>query len=272
MSGGVQPLAFEFFGVRGSYPVAGSGAVRSGGNTPCVMVDLPDGSQLVIDAGTGIIAVGRRSPTQTVRLFLSHMHWDHIQGLPFYRPLYDPQATVTIYCNRDTEAVRRILRMQMTSPTFPIELADAGARLDIISIGDGIECGGATLKSVALNHPGGCSALRIDAGGRSLVYASDHEAGNKQVDDRLVKAVGSCDALILDAQYDVPQRSQRVGWGHSSWQEAVDLAGRAEVGQLYMFHHDPERDDDALEAMHAMAREAFDRTSLAVEGMRVVLD
>lgn len=268
---GIRRLAFEFFGVRGSYPVAGSRAARVGGNTPSVLVELPDGSQLILDAGTGIVAIGQRSPPRHVRLFLSHLHWDHIQGLPFYRPLYDSETRLTVYARRPADQVRDILRAQMASPTFPIELAAAGAGLEIVQLDGPWELGGATLTPIALNHPGNCSGLRVDAAGRSLVFATDHEAGDAAIDDALIAAARGCDALILDAQYDARERRERVGWGHSSWNEAVEIARRCEAERLYLFHHDPDRDDAAMASLEASALAEFEGATLAIEGARVIL-
>lgn len=271
MTAAPRPLAFEFFGVRGSHPVAGPRTIGIGGNTPCVLVELPDGSELILDAGTGIIAVGQRACGPEIRLFLSHLHWDHIQGLPFFRPLYDPGARLVVYARRVAGQTRDILRAQMADPTFPIELSAAGAQLDMVTIDGSWQLGGARLTPIELHHPGGCSGLRIDAGGRSLVYATDHEAGNPAIDAALVAAAAGCDALILDAQYDAEERHDRGGWGHSSWNEAVEIARRCEARELYLFHHDPDRDDAALESLRDEARTLFERTSLAAEGVRVVL-
>lgn len=273
----MQTLALQFFGVRGSYPVPGGATVRIGGNTASVLVEFPRDDEprtLLLDAGTGIVAAGDalsagQGPSD-LHLFLSHLHWDHVQGLPFFKPLYDPNVTLHIHAARPEQEVREALVAQMQAPSFPIPLSQTRAQLQFHHLGPDTALGPAALDPFPLSHPGGCSALRIRAAGRTIVYATDHEIGaDPACDAALTRAAAGCDALVLDAHYGADEIDPHRGWGHSSLPDAAELAREAGVGALYLFHHAPGCDDASLEARLAQAREIHPRTELAAEGLRV---
>ena len=270
-----------FFGVRGSIASPGSDTAHVGGNTSTVEVCFDD-RRIVLDAGTGLRALGQRmlarGQSRKLTLLLSHYHWDHIQGLPFFTPLYMPGTEVEIVGQRvGLHGVREALEHQMTAPVFPVRFADLPATLvprevrprDVFHVGD------ATVRVARGNHPGGVLAYRIDPGGPSVVYATDTEH-YACLDPELLALAEGASLLIYDAQYTPEEyRGERgpskVGWGHSTNVAAAELARAAGVGKLALFHHDPTRDDRGVEEVEAAARTHFSATFAAREGMHVKL-
>jgi phosphoribosyl 1,2-cyclic phosphodiesterase len=269
----------RFWGVRGSIGVSGSRYVRTGGNTSCVEV-LHEGHRLILDGGTGLRALGDelgRTPLEAALLF-SHVHWDHIQGVPFFAPAFHPDSRLTL-CGapRPGGKLREALEAQMRPPQFPITLDALRARLQFVDLvpGRSVLLGAFRVTPVELNHPDGVLGFRIEAGTSSLVYATDHEHGGR-MDGRLLDLAAGADLLIHDAQYTAEEYAggsgpSRRGWGHSTWAEAVEAARQAQVGRLALFHHDPQRDDEALARIEALARESFPAVFAAREGEVVAL-
>ena len=248
-------LSVRFWGVRGSIPSPGPGTNRYGGNTPCVEVRCGD-ELLVFDLGTGVRNLGEQyGRGLKAHLFISHYHYDHLQGLPFFIPMFDPTSQFTFYGpTRLGRTVKDVVVGQMQQPYFPVT-AEAVFRAQVdyraFSEGDRIGVGEAVVTALEVNHPGGNLAYRIDYRGHSVVYATDTEHGTAS-DARLVEFARGTDLLIFDAMYSEDEYLGRsgppkVGWGHSTWQQAVRTADTAEVKTLVLFHHDPTRDDDALD-------------------------
>ena len=255
-------ITIRFWGVRGSIASPGEHTVRTGGNTPCVEVRCGD-ETLILDAGTGLRPLGERMLREGRReatVLLSHLHWDHIQGLPFFLPAWIPGHRLTF---AGTPGLERALDAQMQPPCFPVRLGDMKAEKAFTPIesGGAITVGPATVRAQALNHPGGVLGYRIEAGGRSVVYATDTEH-YACPDPHLVALAGGADVLIYDAMYTEDEYGGRsgptkVGWGHSTWEAGVAVADAAGVERLVLFHHDPQRTDagvDAIERDAAMAR------------------
>ena len=272
-------LTVRFWGVRGSIPTPDAGFLGVGGNTACVEVRAVDGTALVLDAGTGIRGLGYALAAEAagepgeVHLALSHFHWDHLQGLPFFAPLYAPGQTVRFYAATDDDRIHSLLRGQMTSPYFPVPFGDLAAATETVRVRDGetFEVGPMTVQPFPLNHPQGAHGFRIEADGAAVVYATDYEHGSAAHDEGLREVAHGADLLISDAQYTPDEYALRRGWGHTTWEHATALAARAEVGRLLLFHHDPSHDDDALERICGLARGRFAETGLATEGLRVEL-
>ncbi len=253
-------MTVRFWGVRGSVPVPGPATCRYGGNTACVEVRV-DGELLILDAGTGIRRLGlallaeERPVTGT--LLISHAHWDHIHGLPFFAPALTPGHRFRVYgCAGAAPHMKAILAAQMESPYFPLSLDDLPDTLEFLELGDDpILVGPVRVRTTRLHHPGLTLGFRLEAGGRVLVYATDQEphvdalGAEPMLDPALLKLATGADLLICDAQYTPEEYRQRVGWGHSSVTDAVRLALEAGVGCLALFHHDPERTDEAVDAM-----------------------
>lgn len=264
----------EFFGCRGSTPVSGSEFMKYGGNTTCIALYVED-TLLAVDCGTGL------APLQASRfntgdfssadIFLTHVHWDHIQGIPFFGPFFSPKCDFTIYGERrDGLTLLEQLRLAMRGPMFPVTPDALGARIDWreIECGDVIPAGGATVHSFRLRHPDVCTGYRFEYAGKSVCVVGDYEHGEPAPTEWAAGA----DALIYDAQYTDAEYPGKKGWGHSTWREACAFAKRCGAKRLYLTHHDPWRTDAQLAQMEQEAREVFPQTTFAREGLRVVLD
>ncbi len=273
-------MQVKFWGVRGSIAVSGAAFMRTGGNTTCVEVEHA-GHRLILDGGTGLQALGAAhgfAPMKATLLF-SHLHWDHIQGVPFFAPALHPDSALTfIGPQRDSGTLQEALAVQMRPPQFPITLDRlVGARcFRDVRLDDVFEVGPFRITPLDQHHPDGVVVYRVEAGGASLVFATDTEHGGRQ-DRRFVRLCEGADLLIQDAQYTWAEYAgeaggpARTGWGHSSWQEATALAQAARVKRLALFHHDPARADWAVDALEAQAQAAFADSFAAREGLRVVL-
>jgi phosphoribosyl 1,2-cyclic phosphodiesterase len=272
-------LTVRFWGVRGSTPVPDAGFLGVGGNTSCVEVRAADGTTLILDAGTGIRALGYALAAEaagqgrTVHLAFSHFHWDHLQGLPFFAPLYSPGAEVRFYAVSDDDRIARLLRGQMCFPYFPVPFSGLAARTETIALAEGetIEIGPMRVRPFPVHHPQGAHGFRIEAEGAVVVYATDYEHGDPACDAGLLDVARGCDLLISDAQFTPDEYPLRKGWGHTTWAHAADLAEAAGAARLLLFHHDPSHDDDALARIATLAQARFAPTDVAREGMVVTL-
>ena len=271
-------LEVRFWGVRGSIASPGPKTALVGGNTSCVEV-LCGSERLIFDAGTGLRALGDSligSGEKKATLLLSHHHWDHIQGLPFFVPLYLPDSEIRIIGPKtEKHSMRDVLAHQMTSPVFPVRLNQVPSRLETEQIAPGhrLEVGGATISTAKLNHPGGCLAYRVDYQGKSVVYATDTEH-YACVDPELRRLAAGADILIYDCQYtpeeyDGKVGPPRTGWGHSTFVHGAQLAMATGAKKLVLYHHDPRRDDDAVAAIEAQAQSLFVDSVAAREGLRL---
>jgi phosphoribosyl 1,2-cyclic phosphodiesterase len=266
-------MEIRFWGVRGSIASPGPETAGVGGNTSCVEV-MCGTERIVLDAGTGLRALGNAllrsasggSPSLT--LMLSHFHWDHIQGLPFFVPAYMPQTKLTIVGSSDRHSLRDKLSRQMTEPHFPVQLDDLSAELTYLEAraGQRFDVNDVHVRVARLNHPGGVYAYRLDHEGRSVVYATDTEH-YACVDPTLRALAQGADVLIYDAQYTPDEYQSKVGWGHSTYAAGAELAKTAGVGQLVLFHHDPQRTDEGVAVIEQTARTLFPKTVAAREGL-----
>ena len=270
---GLSPsMQVRLWGVRGSIPTPFAGNLAHGGNTPCVEISLPNGECFIFDAGTGIRNLGihllkNRCPCDNLKLFLTHFHWDHLQGLPFFLPLYGKANTITFHSARPVAQLREILRGQMATPYFPVHFDLLAAEMQFAQITPhGKDFGDVGISSFALTHPEGANGYKIMCNGAKVVYATDHEHGISAADERLLDAADQADILIYDAQFTPEEYPTHAGWGHGTWLEAVKVAQRAKVKQLVLFHHDPGHDDETMEHIVRRARAHFPNTVAAIEG------
>lgn len=273
-------MKIRFWGVRGSIAAPGPATAGVGGNTSSVEVRCGN-RVIMLDAGTGLRALGNsllREGACDATLLLSHHHWDHIQGLPFFVPLYLPTTQLTVLGPKaEKHGLYDVLSAQMSSPVFPVRLEELASRLATREVWSGqrIELEDVRITTQKLNHPGGVFAYRIDYQGHSLVYATDTEH-YACVDPALVKLASGADVLIYDSQY-TPEEYRgehgpsKVGWGHSTYVEGARLAEAAGVGQYVLYHHDPSRDDAGVADLEARAQGLFARSLAAREGLVIEL-
>lgn len=274
-------MEIKFWGVRGSIASPGPETAGVGGNTSCVEVRC--GSQrFILDAGTGIRKLGEAIMAEgkplDATLLLSHLHWDHIQGIPFFVPAYIPTTKLSIVSGHNgVMSLGEVLAHQMTAPVFPVRLDELGAQFAMREVrsGEKLNVGDAQVRVAKLNHPGGVYAYRIDFAGKSVVYATDTEH-YACVDPTLRALAEGADVLIYDTQY-TPEEYRgdagrsKVGWGHSTYVAGAELARAAGVGQYVMFHHDPQRSDAGVAELERRTRELFPETVAAREGMEIAL-
>ena len=288
----------KLWGVRGSIPVPGSATVRYGGNTTCAEVRA-DGEIIVLDAGSGIRELGLALENEfgdqpiNLSLLITHVHWDHIQGFPFFVPSYNDKNQVQIFGYDGADSgLGEILKGQMATPFFPVALYDLPGKIKIERLeAMDFKIGNVHVRAKFMNHPGVCVGYRIFTSKGSIAFLPDHEpydafklhsarshllspeqtrkrAGEERAE--LVKFLQGSDILILDTQYTDEEYQAHVGWGHGSLSTAVSLALDASVRKLILFHHDPTHDDDMIDKMVQTARKiaAKSESYLEVEGAR----
>lgn len=273
-------MRIKFWGVRGSIPTPERRNSRYGGNTACVEVRLDDGTLIILDCGTGLRPLGksliRSAAGEPIRahIFLSHFHWDHVQGMPFFLPFYSPLNTFVIRAATwRRQQVEAAIKRQMAYPFFPVspEKMRATRHFPQDEEWPG-KASSATVKFAPLNHPQGCVAYRIEADGSAFVYATDTEPGSPQHDRALRDLANGADVLVYDAQYTPEQLlSEKKGWGHSSWVEGTRISHDSNVKSLILFHHDPDSDDSAIDSLVEKARQEFPLVWGASEGMVLTL-
>ncbi|MEW5919823.1 MAG: MBL fold metallo-hydrolase [Bacillota bacterium] len=276
-----------FWGTRGSRPVSGRETLVYGGNTPCVQVQVGE-KMVILDGGTGLtnlglhlVAANKEKKPLKAHLFFSHVHWDHIQGLPFFVPAYHGENYLLFYGEvKEQHSFASIIKKIMSKPYFPIEFDELAAQKEIHEIGPQQELDlgtGVTVKTARNNHPSGCLSFRVEHGGRSCCYCTDTEHYPDRVDPVLQEFVSGTDVLIYDTNYtDDEYRGThddfpRYCWGHSTWQEGVKLARSAGVKKLVLFHHEATRSDTELARIEKEAQQTFPNCIAAREGLSLLL-
>ena len=268
-------MLVRFWGVRGSTPTPQPENMRYGGNTSCVEVRVGDGLY-IFDCGTGLRNLGKalsRHPGPvSAHIFISHFHWDHIQGIPFFTPLYDnAENRFFFHSSSRTRSLQRVLEEQMNEPYFPVDMGQMAAHRHFHDIGEGqMTMENCVLRTMSLNHPQGCLGFRMETSDGVLVYATDNEPGQPQFDQQVRKLAEGADVLIYDAQY-LPEEYEvcRRGWGHSHWREAVNVVMESGAKELVLFHHDPDHDDSCIERIVREAANYYPRVRAAAEGMEM---
>ena len=271
----------KFWGVRGSVATSGPEFARFGGNTTCVEV-VVGGQRIILDAGTGIRALGAQM-TKMPRLggrtaiFWSHLHWDHIQGFPFFTPAFAKGNELLLHGPgaNGAEELRRALDRQMQPPTFPVTLSALGAALEFRSApaGETIPVHEALVSTIGLDHPNGCIGYRVEGDGASVVFFTDVEVKPDTLPEHMVEFARGADLLVMDGQYTPSEYDglvgpPRRGWGHTTMMDAARLAKAAGVRNLALTHHDPAHSDAIVSRMESAARFVFDNTAAAREGDR----
>jgi phosphoribosyl 1,2-cyclic phosphodiesterase len=288
-------LRVQFWGTRGSIPSPGPSTVRYGGNTPCVEVRTSDGWLIILDAGTGMRELGRsllgRANGGPIKgdIFLTHAHWDHIQGIPFFGPIFQRGNHFTIWGSHSLEtSIDRIVRDQMNPVVFPVTFEELDATIDFSAIADKTQRRqGYEVSAFPVRHPGGALGYRFTEtadGSRSMVYISDNELGSGGKYDtpanwrsKLVQWVSGAKLLVHDTTYTAEEYDHYRGWGHSTYDDALALAIEAGVETLVLFHHKPERSDEELDSRVEACREIVKQRGVqlqieaAAEGMSLTV-
>ncbi|MEK6794014.1 MAG: MBL fold metallo-hydrolase [Spirochaetota bacterium] len=273
-------MTIRFHGVRGSTPVPAADMMKYGGNTACVEVRSAKGTILILDAGTGIRGLGhslikefKRKPIEA-HVLLSHTHWDHIQGFPFFMPIFNKANRFHIYGkSRYTKSLEEIMSGQMEHKYFPVSLNELGAHMDFTKVEDGTFTLGRDVRVTAMEHthPGGAYGYRIEADGAVLAYSTDTEHPGKDLDERVIDLARGADILIHDSQYDDEDIVTHAGWGHSSFRQAAAVAAKAGVKKLVLFHYDPLYTDAKVDSIVRKAKKLFRNTVPARENSSITL-
>src|SRR6266576_3499923 len=279
------PIAkLSFWGVRGSTPTVDPATWRYGGNTPCLELIAPDGTQIILDCGTGLRMLGSRwgapsgGKTPETHILVTHYHWDHIQGIPFFSPFYVENNEFQFYSFRSKflgrDSLKQVFEAQMAVPYFPVDMSAMSAKRKFKEVGGGdtFRIGENEITAHWLNHPQGCLGFRIETPAGIVAYATDNEPGDPKLDESLRELAAGADIFINDAQFTPEQLgTTRKGWGHSSWLEGVKVARQIGAKTLVLFHHDPDSADRMVDSMlwqvflkYAAMTEAYERTLNAV--------
>lgn len=275
----------RFWGVRGSIPTPGPQTVKYGGNTACVEIRA-DGQLIILDAGSGLRQLGLalnsefRDRPQELTLLITHTHWDHIQGFPFFMPAYQQSNKIRVLGHEGARhGLQAALEGQMESPYFPIALSEMPGNIVFEELNEAkFDVGPVHFTTCRTNHPGACYAYRLDTSGGSICYIPDHEIptdGASEKNAAVARLLRDADVAIIDSQYTAEEYREHVGWGHGCTDAVVRVAREARVKRLYLFHHDPSHDDDFLDKMLQRARHLAAgsgmRVETAREGEQVVL-
>ena len=274
-------MAFKvkFWGVRGSIACPSPRHIGFGGNTSCIEVSA-GGEHIIFDAGTGIRSLGQwmlKKDVKHAHLMLSHTHWDHINGFPFFTPAFLPDRSFEImagHVEEDQGGIRKVLSGQMAQPFFPVPLEAMRGKLtfsdfkagDVFDLSENVR-----VKTMPLNHPNGATGYRIEHRGKAMCYVTDTEHVPGKPDENVLALIEGADLVIYDSTYTEEEFPEKVGWGHSTWEEGIRLCRAANVRMLAIFHHDPTHDDAFMEALEIKVRETWSGAIIARENMRINL-
>lgn len=272
-----EEFVVQFWGVRGSIPTPGEETIRYGGNTSCLEVRVA-GKRLIFDGGTGLRVLGESLMQQLpveAYIFFTHYHWDHIQGFPLFTPAFTSGNRFDIYGTipPDGNSMKQHFIERVLHPNSPVPMQGMKADLQFheLKAGNKIMLGDIEIETGSLNHPNTAIGYRVTWDGRSLVYCSDTEHFPDGLDENVLNLARDADVLIYDAMYTDEEyhnpKSPKVGWGHSTWQEAIKMAESAGVKRVVIFHHDPTHSDDVLDGISQEVQARFPKAIMAREGL-----
>ncbi|MGD8564178.1 MAG: MBL fold metallo-hydrolase [Desulfarculaceae bacterium] len=274
-------MHLSFWGTRGSIAVPGSDTLRYGGNTTCLEVNFGGGHCLIVDSGTGIRRLGEKLASRPepprVKMILTHLHFDHLYGFPFFSPVYQAEAEIKVGgWPTGLEGLASLFDSRQNDGRFPLRFDQLPSKIGRSAqmTASRFELGAAVVRTTPLHHPQGCLGLRFEEGGNAIVFITDNELDpNAEIKPAaLVPFCQGAEVLIHDAQYLPEEMPSRAGWGHSDWRSAVELARMSGVGRLILTHHEPSRTDDQIDEIVAKARYAAGANMMveaAYEGMKV---
>jgi len=278
-------MEVRVWGVRGSIPVSSPDTLRYGGNTSCIEIRTHAGERIILDAGTGIRELGKAMMLEEpgeCAILISHWHWDHIQGLPFFPPLFDPRWKLTVHCH-ETQGIacaQDALNHLFDGRHFPLKFEEISCPPDLLrfALGEPFQLGSTRVQTCPTNHPGSCVAYRITAGDWSFAFTGDHENTDlpQPLDSPLRALLAGCDCVLADGQFTEEEYSRRHGWGHSAMESWPPLLAALGVRRLFITHHSPDRTDTELDACLGTLRQRFDTLPMSIgfakEGMRIRKD
>ncbi len=265
-------MKIKFWGVRGSIPVPGANTIKYGGNTTCIEIRTDDGELIILDAGTGIFALSQtllREMPVTANIFITHTHWDHIQGLPFFIPIFIPGNTLRLHGAFDPisgRGIEQIMEVQLQYSYFPVREAEMKARIEYETLmpEQSVQIGSATITPTLLNHPVINFGYRVDCNGKSVFFTGDHEPHyniyapddesyeeyQTLIEDKektIIEAMRGVDVLIVDSSYTLEEYSSKRGWGHGTFDSSITMGKKAGAKIVYCTHHEPTRSDEMLQ-------------------------
>jgi phosphoribosyl 1,2-cyclic phosphodiesterase len=268
-------MRIKFWGTRGSIPVPGEGTTIYGGNTTCLEIILEGGRTVIIDAGTGIRRLGekliREKKNEDIHLLITHIHWDHLFGFPFFSPIYDPSTKIYVDGSSNCfKGLRYTFDNKIGDGFFPIKFQDLKADIKHLERleNDVLEIDGTTIDSIPLHHPQGGLGFRFREGNKTLVFITDNELRGDKWEGRSFKEYvefsNGADILIHDSQYTPGEIDRRKGWGHSDYQAAFELAYNAGIKKLVLFHHDPYRTDEEVKKIESLCKDLAQEKNSAI--------
>jgi phosphoribosyl 1,2-cyclic phosphodiesterase len=271
-------FAVKFWGVRGSIACPSPDHIEYGGNTSCIEIKAGD-YRFILDAGTGIRSLGQdflKSGVKKSHILLTHTHWDHINGFPFFAPAYVPGNSFHVMAGHlmDVGGIRQVLASQMANPTFPVplEVMQADLTFEDFRAGDHFKLSDEIMIVTApLNHPNGATGYRVEYQGKAVCYVTDTEHVVDKPDQNVLSLIKGADLVIYDSTYSDEIFESKIGWGHSTWQEAIRLCRVADVKQLSIFHHDPEHTDKIMHDIEKEAQQEWENCFVAKEGLEYTI-
>ena len=268
-------MEIKFWGVRGSIPTPGDSFIKFGGNTSCVQLNVND-QTIIFDMGSGLMNLGNHLLKNNIKKFdilVSHFHYDHTCGLPFFSPAYskDFEFSIRAGIEKTRGKTLEVLKKQISSPSFPITVEKFLAKIKFydFEIGKDFYINNVRIRTISLNHPDGAVGYRVENNGKSICYITDHEHDIKNKNKTLLDFLRNADVLIYDSTYDDNNFKSFIGWGHSTWQEATRLAKECNIKKLFIFHHNPDNDDNKMEQIESICKKMDNNFIVAKEGMSI---